>query len=44
MQVETRSTATGSELAEICKADKWQEVYRGLELTAQVNRCHESLD
>ncbi|KAL3147790.1 Fibronectin type III domain-containing protein 3B, variant 2 [Trebouxia sp. C0010 RCD-2024] len=35
-QVETRSTATGAELAGMCKSDKWVEVYRGTDLLTQV--------
>ncbi len=36
LQVETRSTATGAELAEMCKFDKWSEVYKGTDLITQV--------
>ncbi|KAL0040936.1 hypothetical protein WJX79_010532 [Trebouxia sp. C0005] len=36
-QVETRSTATGAELAEMCKSDKWTEVYKGTVLITQVH-------
>lgn len=36
LQVETRSTATGAELAGMCKSDKWVEVYQGTDLLTQV--------
>lgn len=36
LQVETRSTATGLELAGMCKPDKWVEVYKGTDLLTQV--------
>lgn len=40
LQVETRSTAEGSELAGMCKADKWVEVFKGAGLLTQVPSQH----